>query len=128
MSHFSRIKTRIVNKEHLIKALRDLGHDPKEGKVRIRGFGGQQTDVEVMIPTRNPGYDLGFGKKGETYELVADWYGIRDLQPETFLNQVQQRYAYHAVMDRMTEQGFEIAEEENYEDNTIRLVVRRTVF
>ncbi|MEW6418551.1 MAG: DUF1257 domain-containing protein [Nitrospirota bacterium] len=128
MSHFSRIKTRLVAKEYLIKALRDLGFQPKEGNVKIRGYNGRQTDVEVMALTKNPGYDLGFRKTGDAYELVADWYGIKDINPETFLNQLQQRYAYHAVTSRMAEQGFEVVEEENLEDKSIHLTVRRAIF
>ncbi len=80
-----------------------------------------------MIPTGNPGYDLGFRKEGNTYEMVADWYGIHNIDQDAFLNKVQQRYAYQAVMERMKEQGFEVVEEQD-EDNTIRLTVRRAVF
>lgn len=129
MSHFTRMKTQIVKKEYLVKALSDLNFKVQEGDVRIRGYGGQQTVVEVMAPTGNPGYDIGFCKNGDTYELVADWYGIKDIQPQQLLNQVQQRYAYHAVMERMAQQGFEVVEEEeSREDRTIHLTVRRAVF
>jgi len=128
MSHFTRIKTKLVKKEFLIEALKDLGHRPREGKVLIQGYGGQKTEVEVMIPTKNVGYDIGFRKKGEAYELVADWYGIKDIEPEGFLNQVQQKYAYYAVQSRMAEQGFEVVEEEDLEDGTVHLMVRRAVF
>lgn len=128
MSHFSRVKTKLVKKEHLVQALRDLNYQPIEGNVEIRGFSGQRTAVEVMIHTKNPGYDLGFRKVGDTYELVADWYGIHDINQKTFLNQVQQKYAYRAVMSRMKEQGFEAVEEKNTQDNTIHITLRRTVF
>ena len=128
MSHFTKIKTKLVIKEHLIQALKDLGHRPQEGQVSIRGWHGQKTSVEVMIPTKNKGYDIGFQKSDGVYELVADWYGIKDIKSEAFINTVQQRYSYHAVVSRMAEKGFEIVEEENTEDNTIHLTVRRAVF
>jgi Protein of unknown function (DUF1257) len=128
MSHFTRMKTRLVVKEHLVQALRDLGHEPRVGNVMVRGYRGQMTDTEVMIPTGNPGYDIGFRKAGETYEMVADWYGIRDIVPDAFLNSVQQRYAYRAILMRMQEQGFEVAEEEDLQDRTIHLTVRRSIF
>lgn len=127
MSHFTRMKTKLAKKEYIVQALRDLGYETKEGKVRIRGYEGQETEVDVMIPTGNPGYDLGFRKAGDTYEMVADWYGIKNIERNAFLNQVQQRYAYHAVKSRMEEQGFEVVEEQD-ENNTIRLTVRRVVF
>lgn len=128
MSHFTKIRTKLVKREHLLAALRDMNHQPREGKVEIRGYNGQKTDVDVMISTKNPGYDLGFKKTGEEYEIVADWYGIKDINPEQFLNQINQRYAYHAVKSRMEEQGFEVVEEENQQDKTIHLTVRRMVF
>lgn len=128
MSHFTRMKTKIIKLEYLKQALQDLGYKPHEGKVEIRGFGDQKKEVDLMLPTKNPGYDIGFSKVGEEYELVADWYGIKDINPEMFLNQVHQRYAYHAVLNRMKEQGFEMVEEKNQEDNTIHLTVRRSVF
>ena len=128
MSHFTRIKTSLAKKEYLLQALCDLGYQPEEGRVCIKGYGGQETEVELMIPSGNPGYELGFKKNGEAYELVADWYGIKNIQPERFLNQVRQRYAYHVVKSRMTEQGFEVVEEENQEDHTIHITVRRMVF
>lgn len=128
MSHFTRMKTKIVKKDYLLKALRDLGYQPSEGKTRIRGFGGQETAVDIMIPTKNAGYDIGFRKTGQAFELVADWYGLSDIDPQQFLGQVQQRYTYHAVTSNMTAKGFEVVEEENQEDNTIHLTVRRVVF
>jgi hypothetical protein len=128
MSHFTKIKTQLVKKDCIVNALKDLGHQVTEGRVNIRGWNGQQTEVEIKVPTRNAGYDLGFRKEGQTYDLVADWYGIEDIQAEPFLAQVQQRYAYHVVVGRMTEQGFEIAQEEQEADNTIHLTVRRMVF
>ncbi len=128
MSHFTKIKTKLIKKEHIVNALRDLGFQPKEGIVEIRGYNGIKTKVDVMAPTKNRGYDIGFKKDGETFELVADWYGIDDINSEKFLEQVQQRYAYHAVTSRMAEQGFEVVEEENEEDKTIHLTVRRAVF
>ena len=127
MSHFTRMKTKLSKKNHIVQALRNLGYEPKPGKVRIRGYGGQEAEVDVMIPTGNPGYDLGFRKQGNTYEMVADWYGIHNIDRDAFLKKVQQRYAYHAVMERMKEQGFDLVEEEE-EDNTIHLTVRRMVF
>lgn len=125
MSHFTKIKTRLIKKEHLIKALQDLGHNVTDGKVQIRGYEGQKTDVDIMIPTGNEGYEIGFKKEGDSYNLVADWWGIENITPEDLLKQVQQKYAYHAVRERMEEQGFELIEEENEEDNTIHLTLRR---
>ena len=125
MSHFSRIKTRLVERAHLVAALRDLGHAPEEGRVEARGYGGARTRVEVKIATAAAGYDVGFRHTPEGYEVVADWWGVRGLEQKEFLRQLHQRYAYHAARAKLEEQGFTLVSEEKQEDGRIRLVLRR---
>lgn len=127
MSHFTTMKTRLVNRKYLVAALKDLGFQPQEGPVRIRGYEGQETEVEVKVPTGNPEYDLGFRKVGKTYELVADWYGITDIRAKTFMAQLLQRYAYHAVSAQVQARGFEIVEDESLQDHTLHLTLRRCI-
>jgi len=127
MSHFTSIKTQIVEKQYLKQALLDLGHAYQEGNVQIRGYQGIQTPVAIKIPTKNSGYDIGFRQSGNAYEIVADWWGIRDIKQEQFLQQVSQRYAYHAAKAKLAEQGFSLVSEENQEGERIHLVLRRTV-
>lgn len=124
MSHFTRIKTQMVEKECLTQALKDLGYVWKEGSVEIRGFGGQRTRVEIKVATKSPGYDIGFRKAGDTYEVVADWWGVRDINGEQFLQQVMQRYAYHAARAKLEEQGFTLVSEE-MQGERIHLMLRR---
>jgi hypothetical protein len=126
MSHFSRLKTLIVEKELLILALKDLGYQPEEGNVEIRGFGGKQTAVEMKI-NRKYGYDIGFRKNDETYEVVADWFGVHGIHEKEFVQQLNQRYAYHAACTKLEEQGFSLTSEDVQSDGRIRLVLRRTV-
>ncbi len=42
MSHFTRMKMKLAKKDHIVQALRDLGYEPREGKVHIRGYGGRR--------------------------------------------------------------------------------------
>lgn len=125
MSHFTRIKTQIVEQEYLIRALEDLGYAYEEGNVRIRGYGGQRTSVEIKVSTKSRGYDIGFRKVGNTYEIVADWWGVRGISQKKFVEQVTQRYAYHAARAKLEEQGFTLASEEMQEGERIHLVLRR---
>jgi hypothetical protein len=112
-------------KEYLTQALQELGYHPEEGHVEIRGFGGQRTPVEIKIPTRNRGYDIGFRKEKDGYEVVADWWGIRDIKRTPFVAAVTQRYAYHAARAKLEEQGFSLVTEEKQTDGQIHLVLRR---
>lgn len=127
MSHFTTVKTKIVSLKHLKKGLDDLSMAYEEGRVRIRGYGGQTTEVELRVPTRNEGYDLGFRKHGEAYELVADWWGIKDINQKDLLRQLNQRYAYHVAKEQLEQQDFTLVEEEVQQDQTIHLTVRRMV-
>jgi len=125
MSHFTRIKTQIVEKKYLMQALQDLNYAYEEGDVKIRGFGGNRTGVEIKIPTGNRGYDIGFRKSDGAYELIADWYGIHDIDQGQFVRKVTQRYVYHVTKEKLEEQGFTLVAEEVERDGRVHLTLRR---
>lgn len=125
MSHFSQIKTQIKDLTSLHSALSDLNIDWKAGPQQVRGYRGQTRQAEVAIEQSN-GYDIGFSWNGNEYELVADLqYWQQPLTVEGFLNRVTQRYAYHTVMKETTRQGFQLAEQQQNQDGSIRLVLQR---
>ena len=125
MSHFTKIKTQMVEREYLLQALKDLGYACEEEDAKIGGFGRQRQQVDIKVKTR--GYDIGFRKAGKSYEIVADWWGVRGINRKEFLQQVTQRYAYHAARAKLEERGFTLASEEVQEDGRIHLVLRRMV-
>jgi hypothetical protein len=131
MSHFTTIKTKFVAAEPLKKALADVRAEFNLGEVRedtsVSGYQGNTTRAELVVSTRNRGYDIGFRKQGDTYELVADWYGIKDINQSALTARLAQRYAYHAVKEKLDQQGFALVEEEVKQDKTIHLVLRRAV-
>lgn len=116
----------MVEKEYLRRALGDLGFDVQEGELQARGFAGKRTPVELKVSTRKRGYDIGFRKAGDAYELVADWFGIPDFNQEDLLRRLNQRYAYHAARIKLEEQGFSLAGEEVQEGGQIHLLLRRS--
>ncbi|MEW5856047.1 MAG: DUF1257 domain-containing protein [Cyanobacteriota bacterium] len=125
MSHFSNIKTQIRNLVSLEAALTDLGIDWKSGPQTVRGYRGQTRTADVAIEQKN-GYDIGFSWNGQEYELVADLqYWQQAGSVERFLNRVTQRYAYHTVVKESAMQGFQVAEQKQNDDGSIRLVVQR---
>jgi len=125
MSHFSQIKTQIRNLESLKDALSDLGIDWKPVPCEVRGYRGQTHAAEVTIEQQN-GYDIGFRWNGQEYELVADLqYWQQNLSVDGFVRQVTQRYAYQTVVKETTKVGFQVAEQQQQEDGSIRLVVQR---
>jgi hypothetical protein len=125
MSHFSNIKTKIRNIASLTAALDDLGLSWKDGSTPVRGYQGDTRTAQVTIAQDN-GYDVGFSFNGEEYELVADLqFWQQAWSVDRFISKVTQRYAYHTVMSEATKQGFQVAEEKNQADGSIRLVVQR---
>lgn len=124
MSHFTKIRTELREEKYLLKALEDLGHHYVLDE-EIRGWGGQRMRVRVAIPQPN-GYDIGFQQREGGFEMVADLWGLK-VDKDQFLQQVQQRYAYHAILDQAQTEGFRVVSEERLEDGSIRLLCEREV-
>ncbi|MEC4803085.1 MAG: DUF1257 domain-containing protein [Jaaginema sp. PMC 1079.18] len=125
MSHFSKIKTQVRNLSSLKSALQDLDIAWKPGPQAVRGYQGQTRNAEVVIEQDND-YDIGFSWNGSEYELVADLqYWQQPWSVDGFLQRVTQRYAYHTVVSESVNQGFQVTEQRNQEDGSIRLVVQR---
>jgi Protein of unknown function (DUF1257) len=125
MSHFSQIKTKIRSLPALESALTDLGLAWKNGPQPVRGYRGQAQTAELVVEQEN-GYGVGFSWNGQEYELVADLdFWQQAWSVDRFLKMVTQRYAYHTVRNTAEAQGFQVAEEANQADGSIRLVVQR---
>lgn len=124
MSHFSSIKLQIKNGEILHEVLQELGYQV-ECNTKVRGYRGDATQAEYVIRQDN-GYDLGFRRQGESYEVVADFWGAR-VDRQQFVNNISQKYAHKTLMTTVKEQGFNIEEEEVLEDGTVRVLVARWV-
>ncbi len=125
MSHITRIRTRLAEREHLVSALRDLGYDPEVGDVSVRGWALTRSRAEVKIPSPRLGFDIGFVKSGDAYDAVADWSMLRGMAQKNFLQRLSQRYAYHAAKAKLEAQGFALVNEEHREDGEIHMVLRR---
>ncbi len=125
MSHFSQIKTQIRNLSSLQSALTDLGIEWKPGPQQVRGYQGLTHQADLAISQDN-GYDIGFRWNGSEYELVADLqYWKQEWNVDRFLSKVTQRYAYHTVLNESSSQGFQLAEQQQSSDGSIRLVLQR---
>lgn len=106
-------------------SLTDIGLDWKSGPCEVRGYQGSTYTAEVVIEQAN-GYDIGFAWNGNSYELVSDLqFWQQNSSVDRFLSQVTQRYAYNAIVQEGSQQGFAISEEQRQTDGTIRLVLQR---
>jgi hypothetical protein len=125
MSHFTRIKTKMVVKEFITQALDDLGYSWEQGNLQIRGFIGERARVEIKVRAPGKGSEIGLRQHGDAYEIVADWYGVRGVRKDEFQQQLTQRYAYHAARAKLMEQGFDLVSEATEQDGRLHLVLRR---
>ncbi len=125
MSHFVRIQTQIREKEMLTRALRDLHYQYQEGQnLVVRGYSGNRETAEVVVNTGSE-YDIGFQRKQEVYEVVADWWGVQKDTPirqENFLQQLNQEYARNIILDQ-AEEDYLLVEEERVLDSGEREII-----
>lgn len=120
MSHFVNIKTRIAERQQLVAALQAMHmqyqvSERHENDIVFRGYQGKTERGEVVV---NPGggYDIGFQRQADGYEMVADWWGVQKdtpLRQESFLQQLHREYAHQTVLDYARERPEMILEWED---------------
>jgi hypothetical protein len=133
MSHFTKCEMKMTNLQALVAALEDLElsyQQAEQGQaVRVRGWRGQELDAAISIDMGK--YDIGVvGNADGTYDLTADWWGVettKGVSEEEFKNRLSQRYQYHNVKQACEAKGYSVEEEQNEEDGSIQLVVRKWV-
>jgi hypothetical protein len=134
MSHYSKIETQIVDKESLLKALRDLGYTTVEVHDTPQNLFGYKGDVrpehaEVIIRRKfisRDSNDIGFKlTEHGTYEAIVSEYD-QQLLGDDWLGNVCQKYAEIAVVSKLETQGFSIAEKKvDPVTKKVHLVLRR---
>jgi hypothetical protein len=123
MSHITRIKTQMVEKEFVLQALKDLGYRYEEGETQISSAGAAKTTVQIKVLLRLS-LDIGLRQTPQGFEIIADWWGVRGLKQADFTNALLQRDAYLATRAKLEAQGFNLVEETN-EDGQVHLTLRR---
>ena len=127
MSHFSTIKTQLKEVEPLIKALNNLGYLINHEENYIKGYRGKSTAVDITMNL--PGEtEVGFkwDSNSNAYELVTDldlWK--LEIPVERFISKVTQMYAYHTIISKTEEDGYQIVEQKNQNDGSIELVLTK---
>lgn len=131
MSHFTTVQTKIKDIVCLKKALQDLGFTYTEAKagekVYVRGYQRQRTQADIAIHV-SKSYDVGVVITAEGVKFVADWWGVettRGLTEQEFVQLVLRKYAAHKVKEELKKRGYTIAVEEEKEDQTLHIKVRR---
>jgi hypothetical protein len=127
MSHFSTIKTQLKEADPLIKALDNLGYNINQEEKFVKGYRGKFTavDISMNLPSETK---VGFkwDNNSNAYELVTDldlWKF--EIPVERFISKVTQMYAYHTIISKTNEDGYQIVEQKNKNDGSIELVLTK---
>ncbi len=127
MSHFSTIKTKLKESKPLIKALNQLGYEINREKKFVKGYKGQFTAVDISIDLpKDTKVGFKWDNNSNSYELVTDldlWKF--ELPVERFLSKITQIYAYHTIVSKTEEDGYQIVEQKNQNDGSIELVLTK---
>lgn len=125
MSHFTKLKTKITDKVHLLKALDNLQYTVEENSI-IRGYNRRTRKGDIVIKTQG-NFDVGFVKaQDSSYEIVADWYGAASAigkNKQQFVNEVQKEYAVTKVLHELRKKGYRIRSRFVNETGEIKLLV-----
>nr|WCH55239.1 hypothetical protein [Hypnea brasiliensis] len=120
MSHLSRIKTSITNKEILIKTLKDLNFAYISKKIN-------NNDNHTILIVQHNGKDLfTFSWNGQEYSLLADlqlW--TMNIPYTQLLEKITQQYSYNTILQESSKYGFENINRTTLEDGSIQLVIQR---
>ena len=127
MSHFSKIKTQLKEVDPLKKALNQLGYVINQEEKFVKGYKGKVTSVDIsMNLPGNTKVGFKWDNNSNAYELVTDldlWKF--DLPVERFISKVTQMYAYHTIISKTEEDGYQIVEKKNKNDGSIELVLTK---
>ncbi len=131
MSHFTKLKTKILDKNCLLKALRNLNYVFEEDST-IRGYNRRTRKGNVVIKT-NGEYDIGFVRKSNEvpFQILADWYGAAQAigcNRRDFINKVQKEYATTKVLHELRKKGYRIKSRSISDTGEIKLLVVKRGF
>jgi len=125
MSHFTKVQTKIFDKDILISTLKQLKYRVFEGKLTLKGYEGQKKNIDILVKL-NSSYDIGFARnKDGTFSIIADWWGVTKVKEEDFTRMVNQNYSLNMIRREMKKKGYKIVEQKNLENNSIKVVVRK---
>ena len=124
MSHFTTLKTKLTDKDVLVKALNTLSYATQENVLLDNPVNHQHEQVRVDVGiTRYVGFKLG---DDGTLHLVAELDAWEEpITVDRFLEKVTQEYARETVLETVQEQGYTVVSEHKSVENTIEIIAER---
>ena len=122
MSHFATVTTQIKSKEDVIACLKKLGYTILE-KTQVKGYTGN-VHVDFAVASPGGGYEIGFRLNKGSYEICADWWGVRGLTEKQFRSSLLVEYADLKTRRYAKRKGFTLKEEKVAEGRQLVLTNR----
>lgn len=122
MSKFVKITTELRDLSLIKRSLEDLKIEYQENARYVHAWSGFAGKVPVLVNHKKVAFGLR-QTETEQYEVIGD--DMQMVQIRKTMDQVQQRYAYHKVVEETSKVGFSVVDENVGRDNVIRLTVRR---
>lgn len=127
MSHFTRVRTKLRDRQTILKVLADMGFTPAPddapgGAVVVRGWAGDRRKAEFKVSRGE--YDVGFVAGQDGFDAVGDFSMMR-LDEGTFVRDLTRRYALQTVRTQAAARGFQVVEEQQQSDGSVKVVVER---
>jgi hypothetical protein len=125
MSHFTTIKTEILDPEILKKTLSDLKFEFQENG-KIPGHQGRIENVDIAVKVFGSSC-LGFNKRSgeENYEIRGISEVLNQKEVKERINLIRSEYAYRKIIYETRKRGFSLVQEERLKTGTIKLVLRK---
>ena len=125
MSHFTTIKTEILDPEILKRTLSELKFDFQENG-KIPGHQGRIENVDIVVKIFGSSY-LGFNKRSgeENYEIRGTIEVLNQKEVKESINLIRGEYAYRKIVHESRKRGFSLVQEERLKAGTIKLVLRK---
>jgi hypothetical protein len=124
MSHYSRVKTIMKDKDTLLQCLTELGYEVKIYQKSRQYQLPNNAKMSILINERRVVFALN---ADNSYDMIADWDLIGNEVQKKFTASLLQRYALTTIIAQTNQQGFNVVEHTKEEDGGIRIVVRRWV-
>ena len=119
----------LVEGVFLAAALNELGYIIKQELKDIRGVHGCTKSADIVCSSKvDTILDIGFRKnKDGSYECIADWDELEKagLKREEFMRELSQKYMYLKTVDAAQKEGYQVVEEKNETDGSIRVLLRK---
>lgn len=125
MSHFTTVKTEILDLDILKRTISDLGFSMKENDWHI-GQNGQLEHIDLSVRIA-PQSDLLF-KKGvpwKGYVITAVGQTPEQEKTRRIIRMIQQEYAYRKVLHETRKRGFSLVQEERVKAGVIKLILKK---